>query len=160
MPENQTLVHRHPARRWDGMRLRRPGRESRLTRRMQAFKVARLIEGAEPAVLLDLAFFVDDVLARDRIKLLYLEFIRRIALILGSRVKVPGPGTGNESDLLANGHTDTSVVRACGLYLLAACAHLRQHGVDTFFIDDTQTLARQAQSHPALFALHPQAPVV
>src|SRR3990172_10572168 len=46
------------------------------------------------------------------------------------------------------------------LYLLAAGAHLGQHGVYALLVDGAQPLARQAQRHPAFLALHPQAAIL
>jgi hypothetical protein len=53
--------------------------------------------------LLDLRFFVGDVLARDRIEFLGLHLVRMEPLVLGGRVVVTGAGGGDELDLVAHG---------------------------------------------------------
>ena len=53
--------------------------------------------------LLDLRFFVDDVLARYRIVFLHLKLIRHGALVLVRRVKVASAGRGVHSDLFTHG---------------------------------------------------------
>jgi hypothetical protein len=43
---------------------------------------------------------------------------------------------------------------------LTACAQVSQHGVDTVFVDQAQSSARYAQTHPTVFALDPETTVL
>ena len=52
--------------------------------------------------LLDLGFFVDDVLARDRIEFLHLNFIRGRALVLVRGIEMPGAGGRFEFDFFSH----------------------------------------------------------
>jgi hypothetical protein len=52
--------------------------------------------------LLDLRFFVGDVLAHDGIEFLGLHLVRMQTLVLGGRVIVTGAGGGDEFDLIAH----------------------------------------------------------
>jgi len=55
-----------------------------------------------PGSLLELDFFVVNVLADDRIKFLDQHLFGHVAFVLGGRVEVTGTGGGFELDFLAN----------------------------------------------------------
>src|SRR3954454_18226955 len=100
-------------------------------------------------LLLELGFFVDDVLARLGIVLLDLDLIGRGALVLGGGIEVAGAGRGFELDLLAH-----------GLVLSLAGLDLGEHGIDAELVDAAESGGGPAQPHPAALALEPEAAVM
>src|SRR5450631_1166295 len=54
--------------------------------------------------LLDLRFFVRNVLARDRIEFLGLQLVGMQPFVLRGRIEVPGSGRGDQFDLIAHGN--------------------------------------------------------
>jgi hypothetical protein len=69
--------------------------------------------------LLDLAFLVHDVLAHYRIVFLHFQFVRRRALVLVSRIEVPGAGTGIHANFFS--HTFSLITLPISLFV-ANCA--------------------------------------
>src|SRR5512139_588840 len=99
-------------------------------------------------LLLQLGFFVGNVLARNRIKFLDLDFFGSGALVLGGGIEMTCTSTGFQFDFFT--HDSYS------LDLFAASAHFKQHGIDTILVDRAQTGIGQAQGHVATLALYPQ----
>src|SRR5450755_4184992 len=58
--------------------------------------------GERACRLLDLRFFIGDVLARDRIEFTHLHLVRMQTLVLGSRVVVAGASRRDELDLVTH----------------------------------------------------------
>ena len=102
--------------------------------------------------LLDLGFFVSDVLTRHGIVFLDLHFLGMEAAILRRRVVVPGPGGRHQADLVALARHSSIL-----LDMLAASAELGDDPVDALLVDDSQTLARNLELHVPLLVLEPKA---
>jgi hypothetical protein len=116
-----------------------------------------LVPCADKRRLLDLAFLVENVLAHDRIEFLYLHFTWLIALVLGSRVEVTGPGARDQADLFTCcfGHGTLPPSD-----LFAACAKRGEHLLDTLLVDETHRAGGYAKAHPTLLALDPKTMVM
>ena len=119
MPENQTLVHRRTDTRTNPAACSEGKRE--------LGRAVKPTAGWAPAwyALLNLAFFVDNVLASDRIEFLDLELVLANTFVLGCRVKMSSSGTGDESNFFAYGHLATTFYQSVfALYLHATGTQL------------------------------------
>src|SRR4051812_39279686 len=105
------------------------------------------------AFLFQLRFLVDDVLARLRIVFLDLDLVGRSALVLRRRVEVAGAGGRFQLDLFAHGSALSCRFGRFGL-------DLGQHSLDAELVDAPQAGRRDAQPHPAVLRLQPEAAVV
>jgi hypothetical protein len=72
------------------------GRHKKQNPPAAGFEISKLIEA-----LLDLRFFIRNVLASNRIVLLQFQLVRHGALVLAGRVVMSGTGAGHEFDLFA-----------------------------------------------------------
>jgi hypothetical protein len=93
------------------------------------------------------------MLACHRVKLQEFKLFRSSAFVFVSRVEMPSTSRGFQFDLFACAFCHNR----SPLDLLAASTHLKQDGVDAVLVDGTQTGIGQAQSHPTVFRLYPQA---
>lgn len=107
--------------------------------------------------LLDLAFLVEDVLTHDRVELLDFHLAGHVALVLGGRVKMTGTGAGNQADLISCCLSHGCLPRSD---LITATAHLGDHCINTFLVDQAHGIGGQTQAHPAILALDPITMVV
>ena len=105
------------------------------------------------AVLLDLAFFIDDVLTHDGVILFDFHLLRRVLLVLVGRVEVTGARGGVQANLVSSalGHGSNPP-----LNLLATRPQVGENGVDAFLVDDPQALGGDAQFHPTVLTFHPE----
>src|SRR5271166_107863 len=105
--------------------------------------------------LLDLGFFVSDVLAHDRIVFLGLHLVGMQTLGLRRRVIVPGAGRRDQFDFIA--HERVSPWSLCPLNFDALGAQIRNDHVDAALFDRTQAARRDTQAHETLLGLQPKA---
>jgi hypothetical protein len=98
--------------------------------------------------LLDLRFFVRDVLAHYRIEFLGFQFVRMQPLVLRGCVVVTGAGRRYQFDFVAH---DGS------LNLDAFGAQIRNHDVHAALLDGAQTAGGYAQAQKALLHFGPEA---
>jgi hypothetical protein len=99
--------------------------------------------------LLQFGFFIKHMLACNRIKFLDLDLLRGGALVLVSGVEMAGTGAGFQFDLFT--HIQYP------LDICAIRAHFEQYGINAIFIDGAQRGIGQAQRHPTILRLYPQA---
>jgi hypothetical protein len=114
---------------------------------------AGFYKGVRQHRLLDFAFFVHDVLARDGVILFDFHFFGRVFLVFVGRVEVTGARRGIQANLISSalGHCLNPP-----LYLYAACPQVGQYNIDAFLVDDAQTFGRNAKLHPAVLTFHPE----
>jgi hypothetical protein len=107
---------------------------------------------------LELGFFVFDVLASLGIKFHDRHFLGHGLFVFAGRVEMAGASRGFEFDFFS------SAFGCHGEFLsgsgLTTGTHVSEHGIDAIFVDQAQSGAGDAQTHPAVFAFHPEAAVL
>jgi hypothetical protein len=108
---------------------------------------------------LELGFFVFHVLASFGIKFHDRHFLGHGLFVFAGGVEVTGSSRGFEFNFFASafGGHDEFLSDGSGL---ATGTHVGEHGVDAFFVDQTQSGAGNAQTNPTVLALHPKAAVL
>lgn len=79
--------------------------------------------------LLDFGFFIDNVLANDRVEFLDFHLVGHISLVLAGRVVMSRPSRRNQFDFFSH-----------DLDLLSTCPDFADHLVDSHLVDDPHTL--------------------
>jgi hypothetical protein len=98
--------------------------------------------------LFDLGFFVDHVLAGNRVELLDFHFLRHCSFVFGRGIKVTGAFGRDQFDFIAH--------FLFSLHFMTAAAQVGKNRVDAFFVDDPHTFGRNSQAYPAVFAFDPK----
>jgi hypothetical protein len=102
--------------------------------------------------LLDLTFFVHDVLAYDGIVLFHFKFVRRGALVFVRGIKMSGTSGGIHSDFLSHGNSP--------LNDFTARADIGQYLFNSVLVNYTHSLARNPQGHETFFRGQPETMLV
>jgi hypothetical protein len=100
--------------------------------------------------LLQLGFFVFDVLTCDGIELFDDELFAHRLLVLGRRVEMAGASGRFEFDFFTH---DLSPFELDGAFSAKIC----EHCIDTVFINQADRSGGEAQTHEAVLALNPEA---
>jgi hypothetical protein len=125
-----------------------PLQQSRRNAASRRFYFGELGRVTARAALLDLRFFVRDVLAHDRIELLRFQFVRMQALVLGGRIVMTRARRRDQFDFVAHRRS---------LHLDALGAQFRHHHVDAALFDGAQAPGRHSQAQEPLFGFGPEA---
>jgi hypothetical protein len=98
--------------------------------------------------LLDLRFFVGDVLAHHRIEFHGLHLVRMEPLVLRGRVEMTGARRRDQFDFIAHAK--------CSLNLDALGAEVGNDHIDAALLDGTQAARGDTQAYEALLGLQPK----
>src|SRR5882757_2231709 len=143
-----TLMTRRPIR--AGAMPRRVVSTSGSSGTIQALPVGLMTArgGSRSKVLLDLRFFVGDVLARHRIEFLGFHLVGMEPLVLRGGVVMPGSGRRDQLDFIAHAE--------CSLNLDALGAEVGNDHVHAALLDGAQAARRHPQAHKSLLGFQPK----
>jgi hypothetical protein len=105
--------------------------------------------------LLQLHFFVVNMLASFWIKLADQHLLGHGFFVFGCGVEMTGTSSGFQLDFFASAFCHDLVSLS-----LATCAHVSEHSIDAVFVDQTQSSVGYAQTYPAVFGFDEKAAVL